>query len=240
LKLLDAENATGGRLEKLFKAQYEEEAPDFARYADFVERTAVPFYEGFVGKAKELAPSHPGLAGVQTELVKYAQSRSDFARVLAANLDALRHPDTTLRLREREAAAEATKQDYAELLVGPGATEDSRFTELNGLAKDFQSQCLQPLAAGKTTHKDFEERVRTVILPRIAKLRAGRFDDDEASRRLRDAVAAAEAFYVAIIDDLKQMEARARLSRAAEDASRSAADAFKKFKDELAAVRRLL
>jgi hypothetical protein len=36
------------------------------------------------------------------------------------------------------------------------------------------------------------------------------------------------------------MEARARLSRAAEDASRSAADAFKKFKDELAAVRRLL
>jgi hypothetical protein len=239
-KLLDAESETGLKLEKLFKSQYEEESPDFQRYADYVEKTAVPFYDDLVAKTKALAPGHAGLAATQAELVKYMQFRAEFAHVLAANLDALKFSDTTRTLQTKEVAAERTKQLYGETIEGPAAMPDGRFTELDALAKDFQNSCLLPMSSGQKSARDVADHVRKEIIPKVATLRATKFEDDESSRRLRDAIAAAEEFYTALIDDLKPMEARARLSRAAEESTQAAADALKKFKTELADVRRKL
>jgi hypothetical protein len=237
-KLLDAENATGRMLEQLFKSQYDEQAPDFQRYADYVEKTAVPFYDDLVAKTKALAPVHDGLKATQDELVKYVQFRAEFAHVLAANFDALKFSDTTRTLQAKEVAADATKEAYGATLKGPAAMPDGRFSELDALAKDFQSSCLLPMSSGQKSARDVADHVRREILPKVAKLRATPFDDDESSRRLRDAIAASEEFYSALIADLKPMEARARLSRAAEESSQAAADALKKFKQEIEQVRR--
>jgi hypothetical protein len=239
-KLLDSENETGRRMEKLFKAQYEDEAPDFSRYAEFIEKTAVPFYDDLVAKTKALAPVHPGLAATQEELVKYVGYRAEFAHVLASSLDTLKFADTTRTAQAKEVAAERTRQLYLDTLKGPATMPDARYSELDALAKDFQSSCFQPLATGQKSARDAGDYVRKNILPRIAKLRASNFDDDEPSRRLRDAVAASEEFYLAFIDDLKPMEARARLSRATEESSQAAADSLKKFKEELGEVRKHL
>jgi hypothetical protein len=238
-KLLDAESETGRRLEKLFKSQYDDETPDFQRYADYVEKTAVPFYDDLVAKTKALEPVHAGLAATQAELVKYVQFRAEFAHVLASSLDALKFSDTTRTLQAKEVAAERTKQLYVDTLKGPAASPEGRFSELDALAKDFQNSCLLPMSSGQKSARDVADYVRKNIVPQVAKLRATNFDDDESSRRLRDAVAASEEFYAALLEDLKPMEARARLSRAAEQSSQAAADALKKFKEALAEVRRL-
>jgi hypothetical protein len=238
-KLLDAETATGKRLEELLRSQYEDE-PDYPRYAEFVKGTAAPFYERFVAQVKDLAPGDPGLAAAQTQLLKFAQARADFARVLAANLDALRHSETTRALTEKVNAAENAKAAYADTLHGPAESPDTRFAELAELAKDFQATCFEPMARGKATGKDVEEHVRSRILPRVKKMRESKFEDDESSQRLRDAVAATQEFYEAVIADLPAMEARARLKSASETADQAAGDALKKFKEEIAAVRRLM
>jgi len=237
-KLLDAEYKTGKSLEDLFRGQYEENAPDFQRYADFLTGTALPFYDRFVADATAIVPGDPGLEPAQKAFVQYATARQEFARVLAANLDALRLPDSTRHLKSKIDAAETTKSAYADTLKGDAATPDPRFTVLSALAKDFQSKCLEPMARGETTHKDVGDYVRKQILPEIAKLRESKYDDDEPGRRLRDAVAAAQEFYVAIIEDVKPMESRARLARASEEAAHAADEAMKKLKEELATVRR--
>jgi len=239
-KLLDADTETGKRLEKLFKSQYDDDAPDFQRYAEYVEKTAVPFYDGLVASVKALAPAHKDLDATQAELGKYVQFRAEFAHVLAANLEAVKFPDSTKTLRAKEIAADNTKQGYGATLTTPEAMPDGRFSELKAVAEDFQATCLMPMSAGQKSARDVEDYVRKNIVPRVAKLRATTFGDDEPSRRLRDAVAAAAEFYDALLEDLKPMEARARLSRAAEESSRAAAEARKKFSEALADVRRRL
>jgi len=237
-KLLDAESATGRRLEQLFKAQYDEEAPDFQRYADYVEKTAVPFYDDLVAKTKALVPGHEGLQETQNELVKYVQFRAEFAHILLANLDALKFSDTTRTLTAKEVAAERSKQAYGETIKGPAAMPEGRYSELDAIAKDFQSSCLLPMSSGQKSARDVADYVRREILPKVAKLRATPFEDDESSRRLRDAIATSEEFYAALIADSPRMEARARLSRGAEESSQAAADALKKFKEAIEQARR--
>ncbi len=236
-KLLDSEAETGKRLEQLLRSQYEPDA-DSERYADFVTKTAVPFYDGLLASVKDLAPGDPGLAAAQGELLKFAQARADFAHVLAANLDALRLTDTTRKLTDKIGAAERSKSAYGDTLVGPAASPDPRFAELSELAKDFQAACFEPMSRGKATAKDVEAHLRSLILPRVKKIRESKFEDDESSQRLRDAVAATQEFYEAVIPDLPAMEARARLKNATESADAAAADAMKKFKEALDVVRR--
>jgi hypothetical protein len=239
-KLLDAEAEKGKDLEKRFKSQYDDDAPDFERYAEFVEKTAVPFYDGLVASVKALAPVHKDLDATQAELVKYVQFRAEFAHVLAANLDAVKFPDSTKKVREKEIAAENTKRLYLQTLDTPEAMPDGRFSELDAVAKDFIGSWFEPFARGQKSARDVADYVRKNIVPRVAKLRATTFEDDEKSRRLRDAVAAAAEFYDAVPEDLKPMESRARLSRAAEESSRASAEARKKFSEALADVRRRL
>jgi hypothetical protein len=236
-RLLDEEMATWKRFAPLFTGQFQDENPDYDAYAKYLTEVAVPFYDGLVMKVAALPRGDAGLDDAHAALVKFAASRAEFAHLLAKSLDAVKRSGTTQNLNEKDAVAEAAKTDYTRTLQGPAPTPDVRFNDLMALSQDFAHSCVEPLSQGKATAKDAEEAIRTRILPKVRKLRGTKFDEDESSRKLRDAIAAAESFYVAVVDDLPRMEARSRLSRQADALAVAGKDAFDKFQTEMKAVR---
>ena len=235
--LLDREAPVWKKLASLLNEQSQGEEPDFKRFAEVLRAETLPFYAGFDASVAKLEPGDPGLAAAQAALVKFANARLEFARVLAANLETVRVGDPGSKMNVKDAALSAAVVAYQESINGEMARADNRFGELIALESDFQASVMVPLSESKATADDAKERIATRILPKIKSLRATKFLDDEPSRRLRVAITAAEEFFNAVVEDLPRMEAAANLRRSSSALTAAGDAALKSFLDEMKAVR---
>ncbi len=238
--MLDRELPTWKRIATLLNEQSDEETANFERFAAAVRNEGLPFYDGFRADAEALDPAEPGLASAHAELVAYAKARYEFVHLIADSLDVLKKGETT-RVRDlKDVALRVAMEAYGATLASPSDPPDTRFSELIVLATEFQSSCLEPLSEGRITGADVKERLESRVLPKIKALRATKFGEDEGSRLLREAIAAADEFFRAIIDDLPRMEAGARLRESTGRLVDEGDTRLKKFREALAAVRRQL
>lgn len=238
--MLDHEIPMWKRVATLLNEQADPDAADFERFATVVQGDALPFYERFRKDAEALDPAEPALVAAHAELLAYAKARQEFVQLLAGSLDVMRKGETT-RVRDlKDVALRTAMESYGATLASPSDPPDTRFSELILIATDFQSSCLEPLSEGRVTGADVKERLESRTLPKLRSLRATKFGEDEPSRLLREALAAAEEFFKSVVDDLPRMEAGARLRGASAKLVEEGDERLKKFRESLAAVRRQL
>jgi hypothetical protein len=235
--LLDREAPVWKKLASLLNEQSQGEDPNFKRFAEALRAESIPFYKEFAAAVDRIQPGDPDLATAHAALVKFAKSRAEFVRVLAENLETVRIGDPESKMNVKDAALTSAAAAYGESINGEMSKADNRFSELIALETAFQTTCIEPLADGKATADDARDRIAKEILPKIKSLRATKFLDDEPSRRLRAAIAAAEEFFDAVVEDLPRMEAAARLRRASSTLNTEGEDSMKAFRDEMKAIR---
>lgn len=235
--LLDREAAVWKKLRDLVNEQGQDESPDLTRFADVLQRESVPFYDEFRTDVGKLEPGDPALAPAQEALAKFAKARADFVHEFADNLDALRVDGPSGKLAVTDRALTGAMGEYSKTLQGDLASGDTRFADLISLQTDFQTNVIEPLSEGRRTAEDGKERIETRILPKIRDIRATKFADDDSARLLRNAVAASEEFFLAVVPNLPRMEAGARLKRSSTALEKDANDALVKFRDEMKSVR---
>jgi hypothetical protein len=210
---------------------------NFKRFADVLRAESLPFYMQFSAAMERIEPSDPDLTAAHASLVKFAKSRAEFVRVLADNIDTVKIGDPDSKMNVKDAALTSAAAAYGESIHGEMSKADNRFSELIALETAFQTTCIEPLAEGKISADDAKERVAKQILPKIKSLRATKFLDDEPSRRLVAALAAAEEAFDAFVENMPLMEAAARLRRASTTLSTEGEDSMKAFRDEMKAIR---
>lgn len=238
--MLDREIPTWKRVATLLNEQSNEETANFERFETAVRTEGVPFYDEFMADVQGLDPAEPGLVAAHAELLAYAKARREFVHLIADSLDVLKKAETTRLRDQRDVALRSAMESYGATLASPTDPPDTRFSELIVMATDFQNSCLEPLSEGRISGADVKERLETKTLPRIRSLRSTKFGEDEPSRLLREALAAAEEFFKAIVDDLPRMEAGARLRKSTGKLVEEGDSRLKKFREALAAVRRQL
>jgi len=234
--ILERQKPVWQRLMDVMVEQHGEEAPDIERCRT-VFGEAAPFYEALKGEVAAAAPAQPELATAHELLLKFADRRAAFARVVAGGVDILFQGDPWRDLDAKDAALRSAMLDYAQRIQGRLAPPDPRYHVIENALKDFQRLCVEPLGNGRLTADQVSEIVKTRIQPKVREARASQFEDDEEGRSIRAAVFAADAFLDAMPQSAALMESRARMSAEVESLGRESEELYTKFKDEMKAVR---
>ena len=235
--ILDREAAVWRKLLTLLNEQAASETPDPERFRAVVVGESVPFYESMKADVAAAAPAQPELAAAHEKLVKYADRRAAFARLIADSLDVLRRGDPWHELDAKDGALQSAMADYAQRVQGRTVPPDQRFNIIQNAEKDFQRLCVEPLGNGRLTAAQMGEIVKTQIQPKIREARATQFEDDEEGRSIRAALAAADEFFDAVQKSAELMETSAKLKRDTEALAREGDELVGKFRDEMKAVR---
>jgi hypothetical protein len=235
--ILDREVAVWRKLLTLLNEQALSDTPDAERFRAVVVGESVPFYDAMKGDVAKAAPSQPELAAAHETLVKYADRRAAFARLVADSIDVLRRGDPWHELDAKDTALQAAMTDYAQRVQGRAVPPDNRFNLIQSAEKDFQRLCVEPLREGRVTAAQMGEIVKTQIQPKIREARGTQFEDDEEGRSVRAALAAADEFFDAVQQSAVLMEASAKLKRDTEALAKEGDDLVAKFRDEMKAVR---
>lgn len=237
--LLDEDLALWKKLLPLFNAQIRDEGASIDRYETLVRKEAVPLYDRLATEIAALEPAAE-LKPAHDLLVQHAKARAEFAHLLAANIDVLRPQAAGAELGAKQSAAQYAMQEYDKWAhEDQTRVADSRFTELVGIHGDFTDR-LEKFQSHRMARADMDDFIRKDAIPRVKKLRAGRFDEDRPSGLLRDAIATTQEFYAAFADSLPMLERQAAFGEETEQLAKKGDDLLKKFREELQAVRRKL
>jgi hypothetical protein len=236
--LLDREIVAWKKLVTLIGEQSSGDAADAKRLEEVVRTESAPFYAGFLGQAKALAPGDPSLDRAQAAFVRYAEARQEFVEAVLDGLEAMALGDPSGRLTSADGMLQSTVTEYATLMETKGVPPDSRFAELIAAQTEFQQKGLEPLVEGRGTVADIEQRLRARILPRLRELRGEKYAEDAEGKALKAAVFATAAFFEAVVEELPRMGASAEFKLRTETLAREGDEALKRFRDEMAAARR--
>ena len=235
--ILDREKAAWQKLSSLVSEQGHSETPDPQRLREVLTGESIPFYDALKGEVAAVAPDQPELASAHATLVKYADRRATFAHLVAGSLDVIARGDPWTALDAKGRALQSAMMDYARRLEGRVAPPDQRFALVQSADRDFQRLCVEPLAEGRLTAAQMGEIVKTRLQPKIREARNSSFDDDEEGRTVRAAVVACDEFLDAAQAAGPLLETSARLTRDLEALDRECTELFKKFMEEMKAIR---
>lgn len=235
--LLDRDIPLWKKVAELFNEQRDPSTSNPQKFEDCLRKEAVPFYDEFAAQVHAITPDDPGLAEAHEALTKYADARASFVHYLTDNLEVLRPDASAEALDQRTDAANAAVEEYEKLTEGPTAVQDPRFIELRAVKDDF-TRFMGQFAQGKSTQQDLQDSIRKNILPRVQKLRSGKFADDATGRALSEAIGTWEDFFAAMAANLPYINRNARFGDDVMRRTKEADELYQRFRDAMAAVRR--
>jgi hypothetical protein len=235
--LLEGEAPIMKRFVELMNQQFRDVNPDREAFVRHLQQENLPFYEELSAKVHALEPGDPGLAEAQALLVKYADHRRDTSRSVNEHLDVIQPGASEEALTRKSDAANEAMQQYKDTLDATAPNPDPRFTDMNSLAIQFATK-MGEFTNGRASTDDVRTAIRERILPRVHELRGGKFGDDAASQALLQAIARSEEFYEAVAENLPRLGETARLQAEIARRTQEGDEILKKFKAEMAAVRR--
>ncbi len=239
-KLLDDDLAVWKRLLALYNEQIQSGGAGHAKFESYVKKDAIPTYDKLVADVAAIQPAEPELQKAHEILVKHAAARAAFAHLLAQNLDVFSPEAAGDELGRKTSAAEYAVQDYDKWTHDDQTrVADARFTELRGLRNDFANR-FEKFQGHKIARAELDDFIRKEAIPKVKKLRAGRFDEDEPSRLLREAIATTEEYYAVLADSLPMIERQLTFAEESDRLSKEGDDLLKRFRDELKQIRNKL